>query len=184
MPAPRTSPNYLAGYPVHWVEPVRSLIQQGQFAHRWLQKYPAAHAVRTDKSLYAYVQQLKSAFLRNAPPINKVVFDGSLPLIHQALGLHTRSSRVQGGQLKAKREIRVASLFKDMPAGFLRMIVAHELAHLKEREHNKAFYQLCRNIEPAYAQLEFDLRCYLSYLDTGGVALWMPLPADAVDFST
>lgn len=52
------------------------------------------------------------------------------------------------------------------------MIVVHELAHIKEREHDKAFYQLCRYMEPEYAQLEFDLRAYLTYLDAGGVALW------------
>ena len=55
---------------------------------------------------------------------------------------------------------------------FLRMIVVHELAHLKESEHNKAFYQLCQHMEPRYFQLEFDLRAYLTYLDAGGEPLW------------
>jgi predicted metal-dependent hydrolase len=50
--------------------------------------------------------------------------------------------------------------------------VVHELAHFKERDHDKAFYQLCRYMEPVYAQLEFDLRVYLTYLDAGGVGLW------------
>jgi len=58
-------------------------------------------------------------------------------------------------------------VFIDAPAAFLKMIVAHELAHLKEQEHNKAFYQLCRHIEPDYAQLEFDVRLYLTQLDFG-----------------
>ena len=49
-------------------------------------------------------------------------------------------------------------MFKEMPPEFLRMIVVHELAHMKEREHDKAFYQLCMHMEPEYAQLEFDLR--------------------------
>ena len=35
--------------------------------------------------------------------------------------------RVQGNRLKAKREIRVASLFKQTPAESLKMIVVHEL---------------------------------------------------------
>ncbi|MDO8311210.1 MAG: DUF45 domain-containing protein, partial [Sideroxyarcus sp.] len=55
---------------------------------------------------------------------------------------------------------------------FLRMIVVHELAHMKEREHDKAFYQLCRYMEQEYPQLEFDLRAYLTYRDAGGVGLW------------
>jgi predicted metal-dependent hydrolase len=45
------------------------------------------------------------------------------------------------------------------------MIVVHELAHLKQREHDRAFYQLCHHMAPDYAQLEFDLRLYLTHLD-------------------
>ena len=63
-------------------------------------------------------------------------------------------------------EIRVAGVFREAPEAFLRMIVVHELAHLKERQHDKAFYQLCEHMEPAYHQLEFDLRLYLTLLDT------------------
>jgi predicted metal-dependent hydrolase len=74
-------------------------------------------------------------------------------------------SRVQGSRLKASREIRIASVFRDAPADFLRMIVVHELAHLKEAEHGRAFYQLCTHMEPDYHQLEFDLRLHLTHLD-------------------
>ncbi|MEJ2468576.1 MAG: DUF45 domain-containing protein, partial [Campylobacterales bacterium] len=62
----------------------------------------------------------------------------------------------------------IASLFKRVPEPFLNMIVAHELAHLKEREHNKAFYQLCEHMAPGYHQLEFDLRLYLVHLERFG----------------
>ena len=48
------------------------------------------------------------------------------------------------------------------------MIVVHELAHLKEKEHNKAFYQLCRHMQPNYHQLEFDVRVYLTHLEDVG----------------
>lgn len=85
--------------------------------------------------------------------------------MRHALGTHTQVSRVHGKRLVAKREIRVDSVFIDAPAAFLKMIVVHELAHLKETEHNKAFYQLCKHMEPSYAQLEFDLRCYLTLRD-------------------
>jgi len=43
------------------------------------------------------------------------------------------------------------------------MIVVHELAHLKEIDHNKAFYQLCQYMLPDYHQREFDLRVYLTW---------------------
>ncbi len=99
-------------------------------------------------------------------------FDGQLQQLKNALSTHSAVSRVQGGQLKAKREIRIATLFRAAPEAFLRMIVVHELAHLRVREHDKAFYQLCLHMEPDYHQYEFDLRTYLSYRDAGGEALW------------
>ena len=104
--------------------------------------------------------------------LSKVAFDSKLHVIQHALGTHTRISRVQGAKLTTKREIRVATVFKEMPPEFLRMIVVHELAHLKEPEHDKAFYQLCRHMEPDYHQLEFDLRAYLTYLEVTGNTLW------------
>ena len=123
-----------------------------------LQKYPLAHTVRTDKALYDYVVKLKKNYLRNSKQLSKVVFDNKLHITQQALGMHTSKSLVQGIKLKAKHEIRVAAVFKDMPPEFLHMIVVHELAHIKEREHNKTFYKLCQYMEPNYHQLEFDLR--------------------------
>jgi hypothetical protein len=92
-----------------------------------------------------------------------VLYDSKLDVVRNALGLHTAVSRVQGGRLKAKKEIRVAALFKAAAPEFLHMIVVHELAHLKEIEHNKTFYQLCQHMLPDYHQREFDLRVYLTW---------------------
>jgi predicted metal-dependent hydrolase len=159
---------YLTGYPEDLKAQVRQLIGQGQLGGMLRKKYPGQHEVRTDKALYDYVMALKNRHLRNADPLSKVVFDNKLKVIQHALGTHTAVSRVQGGNLKAKREIRVASLFKEAPPEFLKMIVVHELAHLKERDHDKAFYQLCTHMEPDYHQFEFDLRLYLTQLDLEG----------------
>lgn len=169
---PKSPPNYLAGYPVALVAQVNEAIRQGQFGELLRQKYPLAHEVRTDKALYDYVLGIKNAYLRNVGQLGKVAFDNKLHVMKNALGMQTTISRVQGANLKSKREIHVAAVFKEMPPEFLRMIVVHELAHMKEREHNKAFYQLCMHMAPEYAQLEFDLRAYLTYLDAGGKPLW------------
>ena len=174
---PKSTTNYLAGYPAALVEEVQQLIAQNRLGELLLKKYPLAHEIRSDKALYDYVQTLKSQHLRNAGPLSLVAFDGTLTMLRNALGLHSKIARVQGSKLKTKREIRVASIFKAMPPEFLRMIVVHELAHLKEHEHDKAFYQLCRHLEPDYHQLEFDLRCYLSYLEASGLPLWLPASA-------
>lgn len=153
---------YLAHYPEALQARVRQAIAQGRLADTLRTRYPEPHEVRTDRALYDYVTGLKSRFLRNAEPLAKVAYDQRLHIIRNALGTHTSVSRVQGGRLKAKREIRVASLFKEAPAAFLKMIVVHELAHLKEREHDKAFYALCTHMAPDYHQLEFDLRVWLT----------------------
>lgn len=167
-----TTPNYLTGYPAHLTDSVWRLIEQGQLGAVLRQKYPAVHQVRTDKALYDYVQEIKASHLRNAPQPSKVAFDGKLQTLQKALGIHSRIARVQGGKLRSKHEIHVASIFREMPPEFLRMIVVHELAHLKEAAHDKAFYQLCQHMEANYFQLEFDLRAYLCHLATGGQPLW------------
>ena len=159
---------YLAGYSASVTDQVRKLIDDGKLAEVLLKKYPASHNIRTDKALYTYTLDMKNQFLRQSSPLSKVVYDDKIDVLHQALGLHTFVSRVQGGNLKAKNEIRIGSVFKTAPLEFLRMIVVHELAHLREKQHNKAFYKLCTYMEPGYHQLEFDMRLYLTYLDLVG----------------
>ena len=156
---------YLQAYPATLQDKVCQLIAQGRLGEHLAKRYPARHDVQSDKALYAYTMELKQRHLRSAPGIDKVLYDAKLDVVRHALGLHTAVSRVQGSRLKAKKEIRVAALFKAAAPEFLQMIVVHELAHLKEAEHNKAFYQLCRHMLPDYHQLEFDLRVYLSWRD-------------------
>jgi predicted metal-dependent hydrolase len=158
----RLSLRYLQGYPPELLAQVQGLIDAGRLAETVARRHPDAHTVRTERALYDYVTEMKARHLRSAPPLAKVVYDPKLHIVRNALGTHTAVSRVQGSQLKAKREIRIAALFKEAPADFLRMIVVHELAHLKEREHGKAFYGLCLHMEPDYHQLEFDLRLWLT----------------------
>ena len=163
-----TTLNYLAGYPAELLAQVQALITEGRLGQTLARRYPEAHEVRTDRALYDYVGELKGRFMRSAPPLSKVAYDNQMQIIRQALGTHTAVSRVQGTKLKAKREIRVAGVFREAPAAFLRMIVVHELAHLKEREHDRAFYALCQHMEPDYHQLEFDLRLWLTWREIEG----------------
>ena len=149
------------------------MLDAGRLGDWLLQKYPQPHNVRTDRALYDYVQTLKQEYLRSGEALSKVAFDSKLHVVQNALGTHTTISRVQGNKLKAKREIRIASLFKETPAPFLSMITVHELAHLRERNHDKAFYQLCTHMEPQYHQLEFEVRIYLTHLESGGARLWV-----------
>ena len=172
----RPTPDYLAAYPPALVARVHQLIEQQRFAAWLLQRYPQAHGIRTDAALYEHVQELKTTHLRMAVPLGKVCFDSRIHAVRNALGTHAAISRVQGSRLQAKREIRIASVFRDMPAEFLRMIVVHELAHLRQPAHDKAFYQLCLYMEPQYHQYEFDLRAYLCFRECSGQSLWSASP--------
>lgn len=154
---------YLQGYPESLQGQVRELLVANRLGDYLAKRYPESHQVQSDKALFAYIAGLKQRYLRNAPGIDKAHYDAKLDTVQKALGLHTAISRVHGGRLKAKKEIRVASVFRQAPAAFLETIVVHELAHLKELEHNKAFYQLCEHMLPDYHRREFDLRAYLTW---------------------
>jgi len=160
--------NYISHYPINVQAQVQQMIDQDRLGVFLLAKYPTAHRVANDKELREYALGLKNRYLKKSNPLSKVVYDNKIHVINNALGLHSYVSRVQGGKLKSKNEIRISSVFKKAPLAFLSMIVVHELAHLKEKEHGKAFYQLCQHMLPDYFQLEFDMRLYLIQLDLGG----------------
>jgi predicted metal-dependent hydrolase len=168
---------YLQGYPPALLAQVEGLIREGRLGVSVARRYPEAHTVRSDRALVDYVGELKARHLKSASPLAKVAYDNQLHIARNALGTHTAVTRVQGGNLKAKRELRVASLFKEAPAAFLRMIVVHELAHLKERDHDKAFYALCTHMEGDYHQLEFDTRLWLTARELEGPSPGTPAAA-------
>ncbi|MFW1676754.1 YgjP-like metallopeptidase domain-containing protein [Pontibacter sp. JAM-7] len=159
---------YIAGYPETIQSQARQLVTTDELAAWITCRYPTAHDIRSHKALYDYTQSLKNRFLKQTPPLSKVSYDDKISVLLHALGAHSRISRVQGGRYKAKQEIRIDARFKQMPEAFLKMILVHELAHIREREHNRAFYNLCCYMEPDYHQLELHLRLYMVQLETGG----------------
>lgn len=159
---------YLRHYPDSLQQQVRQLLQQDKLENTLQRRYPTAqHNIQTDSALYEFTQELKRQWLRSSEPVSKVIFDPKIHIINNALGTHTQISRVQGGKLKSKNEIRIAALLKQLPQPLLHMVVVHELAHLREKDHNKAFYKLCQHMLPDYHQLELDLRLYLTLLEHG-----------------
>ena len=159
---------YLAAYAQPLQQQVQTLLDRGQLSAFLLARYPHCHQLTTDRALYDYTLDLKNRYMRKSLPLSKVIYDNKLHVIKHALGTHTQISRVQGSKLKSKNEIRVAGVFRTVPEEFLAMIVVHELAHLREKDHNKAFYQLCQHMLAEYHQLEFDMRLYLTHLELVG----------------
>ncbi len=158
---------YLANYPMQIKEQVTKLIESGNLKTYLLNKYPTPHNYNSDKALYNYATELKQQYLKHTPIISKVLYTKQKDMVINALGTHSFVSRNHGGKLKSKHEIRIASTLKYAPEPLLKMLVVHELAHFKEKDHNKNFYKLCEYMEPDYHQLELDLRIYLIFIELG-----------------
>ena len=158
---------YLSHYPPSIIAQLESLINNNQLASYLLQRYPSAHNITNDSDLRDYVLALKNQHMKKSQPLSKIIYDQKIHVVNNALGMHSYATRIQGGKLKTKNELRVSAVFKKAPEAFLNMIVVHELAHLKEKEHNKAFYRLCLNMLNNYHQLELDMRLYLIQLELG-----------------
>ncbi|NCP65449.1 MAG: M48 family metallopeptidase [Paraglaciecola sp.] len=159
---------YLAHYSPSIVQQVSAMLERNQLGDWLRSKHQGIHNVANDNDLRDYVLDLKNHFLKKTAPLSKIAFDNKIHVVNQALGLHSYVARVQGNKIKRKNELRISTLFKQTPALFLNMIVVHELAHLKEKDHNKAFYQLCQHMLPDYHQLEFEVRVYLTELEHSG----------------
>ena len=159
---------YLGNYPPTVIQQVQSLVDNDKLAGFLLQRHPTTHSIYNDSDLREYVLTLKNQHMKKSSPLSKVIYDSKIHVVHNALGLHSYVSRKQGGKLKAKNELRVSAIFKKSSEALLNMIVVHELAHLKEKEHNKAFYRLCLHMLPDYHQLEFEMRLMLVQMEQGG----------------
>lgn len=158
-----TTLKYIAHYSEQIQDQARLLIGNNQLGDYITNKYPNQHEIQSDKALYDYISDIKNQYMRKSSPLSQVSYNSKLKVLKAALGIHTYQSRVQGSKLKSHNSITVASLFKEAPPEFLQMIVVHELAHFKEKEHSKAFYQLCRHMEPDYHQIELDTRLWLHW---------------------
>lgn len=159
---------YLTGYAPEIIEEVSGMLARDELGAWLLAKYPQCHPYRNEKALYAYAQELKTRYMRQSPALAKVAYDPRLHVLHNALGIHRKVSRVHGNRLSARNEIRIAAVFRKAPQAFLDMILVHELAHLKVSEHDRSFYQLCRHMAPDYDQMELDTRVWLTYTDSVG----------------
>jgi predicted metal-dependent hydrolase len=147
---------YFNGYPSTIVEQALQLISDNRLKSYLLKKYPKAHDITTDKLLYQYATDFKKQYLKNAPPFGRAAFKKQGDMVTNALGTHTY--RMQGKT--RKHDLAINSDLLLAPEPLLKALVVHELAHFKEKDHNKAFYKLCCHMEPDYHQLELDLRLF------------------------
>lgn len=163
-----TALKYLTAYSDQVQSKVKQMLEQDTLGQFLLTKYPKTHSITNDKKLREFVMDLKNNYLKKSSPISKIIYDPKIHVVNNALGLHTFVSRVQGNKLKSKNEIRISEIFRRCPEAFLKMITVHELAHVREKNHDKAFYKLCEHMLPDYHQLEFEMRLYLTQVEFRG----------------
>ena len=152
--------NYFSAYPEQIKAQVEALISSGKLARYFEKKYPVAHQFKSEKALYDFATGLKQHYLKNAPKLNSVKYEKQKDLVLNALGTHTFKRHAHGKKLKAQHHIAIANQLKYAPEEILKTLVVHELAHFKEKDHNKTFYKLCCHMGPQYHQLELELRIF------------------------
>ncbi|OUR95758.1 metal-dependent hydrolase [Halobacteriovorax marinus] len=152
-----TKIDYFQGYPQNIRDQFEPLIKNGEVRSYLLNKYPIGHQINSDKQLYEYANKLKQSFMKKSPPITKVKYVKQKNLIFTALGDHT--------SISGKHEIRIAVCLKNAPEEMLQMLVVHELAHFQEKDHTRAFYNLCVHMQPDYCDVEVDTLLYQSMVD-------------------
>jgi predicted metal-dependent hydrolase len=158
---------YLASYSEQLRLQISDMIKSKRAVSYILEKYPKTHEIRTNSQLYSFVQDIKKRKMRQSAPLKNALYDSKIGLTHNALGLNTHKIISHGKKLKTQKDIRISSVFRSGPEEFLEMIVAHELAHIREIEHDKSFYKLCEHIVPSYHQFELDFRIFLTLIDLG-----------------
>ena len=151
---------YFSAYSEQIKAQILSLLKSGQLSRYFLNKYPEKHQLKSEKQLFEYTNKLKQHYLKHAAKLDSVKYHKQQDLVLNALGTHTFKRHQQGNRLRAQHHIAISNQLKDAPEPIIRALIVHELAHFREKEHNKNFYRLSCHMEPNYYQLELDLRLF------------------------
>lgn len=152
---------FLDEYPDKVQNKIRTIIEEDKLEAYLEDLYPEKHKINTDKALFEYVQDLRKKYMKKAAPAHKVVFEDKNETIFNALGDNINDLILFDNGHKIKNVIRIAEFYQNAPVELFHMVVVHELAHIKEREHDNNFFRLCKHMDGDYDQHEFDLRLYL-----------------------
>jgi len=163
---------YLKGYSDTIIKSIEKLIDENKLGLYLKNKYININTFTKDKDLYLLAKEIKDKYIKNEKLPERIFYDNKIELKNQALGLHTYIPVKHGKKYKMQNEIKISSRFKTLPYEFMENILIHELCHLKEKEHNKAFYKLCKNIDERYFEIDLDIRIYLTFLDIYQEKLW------------
>lgn len=163
---------YLKGYSDNIHMSVKNLIENDKLGIYLENKYKKVNHLNKDKELYNLAKEIKDKYMKKQKLPERIFYDNKIELQNQALGLHSYIPLKQGKKIKMKNEIKISSRFKELPYEFMENVLIHELCHLKEKDHNKAFYALCKNISANYFEVDLDIRIYLTYVDIYQRNLW------------
>lgn len=153
---------YLKNYPESIKEQITTLLTERKLEKLLKTRYPINHNIKSDKALYQYTVNIKNTYLKQTSPLRRICFDKKIVDHSLILDAPIDNRFNNPSIINRLSEITVADFFKQAPEPLLRTIVIHKLAHIIEKAHNSAFYQLCHYMEPNYQQLEFETRLFLT----------------------
>lgn len=71
-----------------------------------------------------------------------------------------RKTKRQWGSCSAKNDLSFNTMMMKLPLGIIEYIIVHELAHIKHKHHQKAFWHLVEAYLPTYKQHVKELKHY------------------------
>ena len=127
-------------------------------AHRdWIarQTARATETARLDKDLAQREEELCSRAARELPPL---LADYGRRMGVTPTGLRITGARTRFGSCSAKNSLCFSLRLMHYPDECVDYVVVHELAHIRHKNHSRAFYQEVARYLPDYAAREAKLR--------------------------
>jgi len=74
--------------------------------------------------------------------------------------IHFRKTKRQWGSCSVKNALSFNTMMMKLPTNVIQYIIVHELAHIKHKHHQKAFWSLVQRYMPDYKQYVHELKNY------------------------
>lgn len=118
-----------------------------------------------------------SDFLRNIlkDKLEKIANDYSKKMGVNFNRIYIRKQKTKWASCSSKKNLTFNLKSVSLPEKLIKYLVMHELAHLKERKHNKNFVSIIENEFTDYEKLEDDLKTYWIILNNN---YWWKLLSD------
>lgn len=109
-----------------------------------------------------YIRRYFEEILKNEseffvlPLAKKIAQEKNIPVKR----FQTRASRSRWGSCSSENVITLSSYLVLLPEKYIEYVICHELAHVKEKNHQDSFWQHLQSLLPNALQLDTEMRKY------------------------